>query len=139
MASLREIRAALASQIEAGVPSVTAKALTSSKLISPAAVIGFPPIDYRQVMSAGPHAVQLTFPVQILVAVATDQSAAETMCDLIDWTGSSSIPLAIEADPTLGSVVHQAVIAKNGGQDLEVLTIGNVPYLGYQLLVSIIP
>lgn len=37
--------------------------------------------------------------------------AQRTMCELADWTGTKSVPAAIRADATLGSVVSQCIVS----------------------------
>jgi hypothetical protein len=80
----------------------------------PALIVLAPSVpNYRETFGAttGPRSLELEV---LALAAPSDQSqllyAQRTLHELADWTGTKSVNAAINADPTLGSVVAQCFV-----------------------------
>lgn len=75
----------------------------------PHAVVAVPDIpEYRATFIRGQ--VDLEIDVYLFVGEQMDRASQASLAGFVDYSGSSSIPLAIEADRTLGGTVQDCVV-----------------------------
>ncbi len=136
MATLTEIRNALAAQIDALVPGLRTAATVPGTVNPPVAVITPNPaalINYLEVMGSG--LATWTMRVYIIVGTVSDRSAQAKLDGFLSPTGEASIPAAVNADPTLGGVVEYAVCTT--AQRYGEIVYAGVSYLGCEILVDV--
>lgn len=114
MAAITDLRDGLKANLET-VDGLRVLAYAPSELsTSPAAVVSFLGAEQvRQAMGAfGGGLIEWEFAVEVFVADNGDPGRAEERLDeLLD---STSVPAAIETDPTLGSAADHAVVVGYG-------------------------
>ena len=136
MATLTEIRDALAAQISALVPGLRTAATVPATINPPVAVITPNPaalINYLEVLSS--TVATWTMRVYIIVGTVSDRSAQTMLDAFLAPTGGSSVPAAINSDPTLGGVVEYAV--PTAAQRYGELQYAGIAYLGCEILVDV--
>lgn len=137
MASLSAIRTALANQIGT-LTGLRTLPEAKDQISPPVAVIlpGQPVVTYGQTMD-GAFIVNLRILIAISDAPPDEkvQRALDAYLGIGANAGTSSIPAAIMADPTLGGVVHFAepLTAGNYGQ----ISYNGITYFGSRIEVSI--
>ncbi|UBU11606.1 hypothetical protein [Nonomuraea gerenzanensis] len=119
MASLAQLREGLAVRLRT-IPVLTVHPQVPESITPPVAVItpgfeGEPCIRFDSTMARG--ADDFLFTVTLLVSMADDRSGQEELDAYLDGTGDRSIKAVIEADPSLGDLVHFAHVreARNYG------------------------
>lgn len=92
----------------------------------PQAIIAVPPIPppYRKAFARGK--VELDVPVYILIGNTLDRVTQIALATYADWSGTNSIPLAIEGDKTLGGAVDDAIV-----WDFRPLGVQEIDAIGY--------
>ncbi len=136
MATLTEIRDALAAQISALVPGLRTAATVPGTINPPVAVVTPNPaalINYLEVMNS--ELATWTMRVYIIVGTVSDRSAQTMLDNFLAPTGDSSVPAAINSDQTLGGVVEYAV--PTAAQRYGEIVYGGVSYLGCEILVDV--
>lgn len=118
-----QIRAALAAQINAAIPSLRTEVDTEEA--SPPVAIVLPGrgtyIDYTVAFQQGVYEINVR--VAILVSKASERTGMELLDGYLAAAGSLSVPAAILADPTLGRVCDYCV-------PQEATFEGNIPFGG---------
>lgn len=107
----------------------TISGLNTSEFVSdqvsvPCAIVGIPPINYRETMQKGKFSLAPT--VTVLVSAALDRNGQIQLAGYANPTGSTSIIVAIEGDKTLGGVVDDCIV-----WDFRPLGMEEVGLIGY--------
>jgi hypothetical protein len=71
--------------------------------------------------------VLIHWKIWVLVSKTLDRVAQAELAAYASWTGTNSVPLAIEGDPTLGGLVDQCVVDEF--ENLGMVEVNTVPYL----------
>lgn len=104
MASVKEIRTALAALLEAGLGSeLTVTAYMTANPVPPCADLFPTPVEYDAAFGRGSD--DWTFTVRVFVDAADDVSSQETLDEFLAPAGPKSVKAALEADPTLGGLL----------------------------------
>jgi hypothetical protein len=103
-------------------------------LVPPAAVVGWPDIDFDFVMGRG--ADSFDFPIRIYVGKASDRASNDKLEGYLNPDGATSVKAAVEADKTLGAVADTTRVRAASG--VAVFTIGGVDFLGVTFQVEVI-
>jgi hypothetical protein len=136
MADYTAIRDGLATRLDTVPTFLTVHATVPNRIVAPAAVVvpGRPVATYHDSMigSAGSLTV-FNFEIVCAVQSMSEEFAQDALDDLI--SGTSSVPAAIEADPTLGGAattcqVRQAV-------DYGVVAFADTEFIGARFLVEV--
>src|SRR6185312_16546119 len=85
------------------------KAYVADQINPPQAVVQVPDIsNYRETMGRGK--VVFPFSVFLFVSATLDRVGQQKLAEFVSWTGTNSIPLAIEGDKTLGGIVDDCIV-----------------------------
>jgi hypothetical protein len=135
MASLSELRAALAEQLTTMTSLQGIYTDEPGQVSPPAAVIrlGSPAITYSTSVAGGSH--DYNFTVLVLVGNATTVSQ-EALDGYLDPSGPDSVYAAVDADPTLGGVADSAMVTTV--QNAGLVTWAGGDYLGAEMLVTVL-
>lgn len=125
MATTQEVREAIAAQLLAANPDANVYGYAPDNLVTPALIVVTGSKSYDQTMGRGIHRHEFTImAVAGRVDARSAQDALDAMCDA---TGAQSVPLAIDADRTLGGLVAEATITDMTGYGP--VTIADIDYL----------
>ena len=132
MPTLKQIREALKTTL-ATIDGLRAFDYVPGGVSPPAAVVKPPQITYGTTLNEGSH--DLVYGVLVLVSLATDRTAQDTLEAYLDPSSAESIAAVIAADPTLGGVVDYAVVTvvQNTGN----VMFGDAEYFGAEVLVNV--
>jgi hypothetical protein len=111
---------------------------TSPGAVSPpGAIVGIPPIpDYRATFHRG--TVLLTdWPIYVLTSSMLDRVGQKALAEYMSWTGPNSVPLALEADPTLGGLCDDLIVTSARPLGLEEVGILNFFGGEFRLTISV--
>ena len=135
MASLSELRAALAAQLTSMTSLQGIYTDEPGQVSPPAAVIrlGSPAITYSTSVAGGSH--DYSFTILLLVGNASTVGQ-EALDGYLDTSGPDSIYAAVNADPTLGGVADSAEVTTV--QNAGLVTWAGADYLGAELLVAVL-
>jgi len=136
MADYTAIRDGLATRLETVPTFLTVHATVPGRIVAPAAVVvpGRPVATYHDSMIGSSGALTVfNFELVCAVQSMTEEYAQDALDDLI--SGTSSVPAAVEADPTLGGAattcqVRQAV-------DYGVVAFADTEFIGARFLVEV--
>lgn len=106
MASLTDIRAALAAAVQAGVPNLQASPYPLSSPEPPTAHVVPDEIDYHLTFGEG-GAEGWSFRVQVFFAYVEDEGSQRNADEFIN---DGTVRLALEDDPTLGGLVSDLIV-----------------------------
>jgi hypothetical protein len=94
----------------------------------PAAIVGIPPIpEYRAAFGRGTVFIR-SWPITVLTSAKVDRIGQRSLATYASWTGTKSVPLALEADPTLGGLIDDLVVTSFRPLGLE--EVGVIQYFG---------
>lgn len=131
MASVSQIREALAGQLTTNIPGLHA-APRLVQVLTPAAIIE---PDHGDTHDASLDGQLYFFKVTVLVGL-NDVEAAQIALDTYLTPGSGgSVQDAIETDPTLGGVVDDATVT--GWRDYQTYDVADGQYLGVRFDVQV--
>lgn len=133
MATLAEIRPALAARLD-----LIANLQTSAYLLAnptpPVAMVGGPDeIDWRREFGGTPT---WRLPIVVYAGAANDLSAQKRLDLYLAPTGADSIRATVDADPTLGGIVDSIAVVATSGYRTYILE-ANALYLGAEFAVEI--
>lgn len=136
MADYTAIRDGLATRLETVPTFLTVHATVPNRIVAPSAVVvpGRPVATYHDSMiGSGGSLTVFNFELVCAVQTAVEEFSQDAIDDLI--SGTSSVPAAIEADPTLGGAattcqVRQAV-------DYGVVAFADTEFIGARFLVEV--
>lgn len=103
----------------------------------PAAIVGVPPIgSYRAAFRRGTVLIE-GWPLYVLTSSKVDRVGQAQLAEYASWTGAKSVPLALEADPTLGGVVDDLIVESFRPLGLE--EVGIMQFFGgeFRLTMSV--
>lgn len=101
----------------------------------PAALVGFPEsIEYDTTMARG--ADRWSIPILVLVSRASERTARTRLGQYLDSTGATSIKTAIEADKTLGGVVHTTRVVR--ASTIGSYIVNDVDYVGATFIADVV-
>ena len=132
MATPAEIREALAAQIGAAVPALQVSPRSPGSITVPAAVVRRRTTTYGVTMDG---ADDTTYGVTVFVSFANTDVGTAALDDYLAPDGASSIPAAIDDDPTLGGVVDFAHVASAEGETVR--NYAGIDYLSAELVIEI--
>lgn len=135
MTTFSEIREALGSALGSidGLAVSSSARPTVSDLPAALVFAGSPVVAYDATFANGSH--DWTAEVLVLVSRGTDDVQAQDAIDAFTApAGASSIKAAIEADMTLGAVVH---IARVASADIGTVSVGGVEYFAATFTVEV--
>lgn len=136
MASLADIRAALAAAVGNVAMDLQVSAYMLAKPTPPCAQVVPDEMEYHQ--SFGSGAIEnWGLLVQVMVAANSDQGSQQLLDQLLESSGALSIKAAIEADKTLGGTVLSAVVTKTSGYRTYRLGATQAEALGAEWTVDI--
>ena len=112
-----------------------AVAISPGQINPPAAIVGLPPIpQYRATFGRG--TVYITgWPIIVLTSSQVDRVGQRKLAEYASWTGANSVPLALEADKTLGGLVDDLMV--DSFQPLGLEEVGVIGYFGGRFLVDL--
>lgn len=139
MATIAQIRTALASALNTGVSNVQVSAYQLANPVAPGLQIGLGQSSFTQSMrgASGTGHMEREFIVEAFVPMSTDVSAQKALDTLNDMVASGSVNAAIELDPTLGGVVHHAVVTESSQPQAYVRETGSALW-GCQFTVRVL-
>jgi hypothetical protein len=135
---LNAVRQAIAGYLGTTVPALEGHTFVRGSVNPPAIIVTPAPgvfLDYRVTQGQGFGALTYTLRLILLASTADNETGTVTLDAMIALDGPTSIPAALEADPTLGGQVGFAVptVAQRYGG----LTYGGVDYIGCELMVEV--
>lgn len=131
--TLAQIRSGLATRLET-IPNVQASAYRLARPSTPSVqVVGPEEVIYHEAMQNGHDSWAML--VMALMGTVTDRGAQIELDKMIAATGTSSVKAAIEADSTLGGVVHDLIVESCSGY--QIYTIEGMELLGAEWRVRI--
>lgn len=109
-----------------GAIGLRASATSPGVVNPPAAIVGVPPIpDYRATFGRG-RVLITGWPITVLTSSQVDRVGQRSLADYASWTGALSVPLALEADKTLGGLIDDLAV-----QSFRPLGLDEVGVIGY--------
>lgn len=132
MNTINAVRAALATRIATVGASFTAYPHWPGKVEPPCAVVARRETRLQPTFDIP---CELTLAVKVFVAFAEVSTAQTTLDDYLDATGSSSIVVAIYADPTLAGTVSWLRIVNV--EEEQIVSYGGTDYLSADLIVEV--
>lgn len=135
--SLQQIAAGIKERLDT-IPGLHAEDHAVAAPNFPAAMFVVPPIDYRLAMKADVAVVSIPAEIHVMVSHSSGHQAQKTkLWPYLDWTGSESILLAINADKTLGisDKVNANVMSCRG---LTLEEVGTLQAFGAAIELSIL-
>lgn len=101
--------------------------IVPDQISPPHALVGLPPIPvYRSSMQRGTYELDLT--VTVLVSAGVSRVGQLLLAEYASVSGANSIPLAIEADRSLGGTVDDCVVTSFRPLGLD--EVGAISYYG---------
>lgn len=132
--ALRELMEAIAETCR-DIPNLNASAEMTGSITPPYLMIGVPPIDsYRATFGRGKLMIE-DWPLYLFTSAKTDWVGQLEHADYVDWKGAKSIPLALEANPTLGGLAVDLQV--NGSRPLGVEEVGLIGYYGGLITITV--
>lgn len=119
---------AIAEAMQAKLAGIGLRATAESPgaINPPAAIVGVPAIpDYRATFGRG-YVLITNWPITVLTSALLDRIGQESLAEYASWTGPKSVPLALEADKTLGGLIDDLAV-----QSFRPLGLDEVGLLGY--------
>lgn len=102
----------------------------------PAAILGVPPVpEYRATFGRGSVYLR-DWPIVVLTSSKLDRIGQRALAEYASWTGPKSVPLALEADKTLGGLVHDLVVQSFRPLGLD--EVGILQYFGGEFRVDMV-
>lgn len=100
-----------------------------------AAVVTVPPVpSYRAAFARG--TIQITdWPIYILTSSAMNELGQRQLAEYLSWTGSKSVALALENEPTLAGAVDDLLVQSSRQLGLE--EAGGIGYFGGLILLTV--
>ena len=100
-----------------------------------AAVVTVPPVDsYRAAFARGTVQIR-DWPIYILTGAQMNELGQKQLAEYLSWTGSKSVALALENEPTLGGVVDDLLVQSSRPLGLE--EVGAVGYFGGLIMLTV--
>lgn len=101
----------------------------------PFLMVGLPPIpDYRATFGRGKVLIE-NWPLFVLTSAKVDRAGQKRLAEYASWTGAKSVPLALEADRTLGGIAVDLQV--NSFRPLGLEEVGIIQYFGGELLITV--
>ena len=132
MATVNEIREALADQIATAIPSLQVSPRSPGSITVPAAVVRRRTTTYDVTMDG---ADDTTYGVTVFASFANTDVGTQQLDDYLAPSGAKSVPAAIQADPTLGGVVDYCHVASAEGETVR--NYAGIDYLSAELVIEI--
>lgn len=125
-ATLTQLMDAIENRIKTAIPGLRVSSESPGIINPPAFIVGVPPVDdYRAAFGRG--TVYLSgWPLTVQTSAKIDRVGQRALADYASWTGTKSIPLALEGDPTLGGLISDLKVAS-----FRPLGLDEVGILGY--------
>lgn len=102
----------------------------------PAAFVGVPPVpEYRAAFGRGSVYLR-DWPLVVLTSSKLDRIGQRALAEYASWAGAKSIPLALEADKTLGGLVDDLVVQSFRPLGLD--EVGVLQYFGGEFRVDMV-
>jgi len=101
----------------------------------PCAIVGVPArIAYDAVMRS--PVARYEIPVRVLAGRVVEGESQDRLDGYISPDGTNSLRAAIDADPTLSNAAHTTRVIE--ARDYGVYTLGDVPYMGVEIVCEVI-
>lgn len=130
MATLSQIRDALAAQLAARIPGLRTSSTWPGQINPPGAVVTRRVTTYGTAMASGADDYLLA------VAVYVEQGQQDTLDGYLAAAGPTSIRAAVDADPTLGGLVDSAAVVR--AERDQLVEYAGVQYLSAELVVEVL-
>jgi hypothetical protein len=130
LADILANQAALVAALQAGT-DLTCYVGSRDSVEVPCLVVPLPEVEYDADFGADTH---LLYAVRYLVGRADETVAQERIADAMSTDGATSIPAAVNADPTLDGTCDFATVTRAGR--IGVYTYGEITYLGAEFTVD---
>lgn len=135
MADLQDIREGLVANVRATNPSLEATWFVKDAISPPQFVVGAPErIEFDVTIARG--ADRYLIPCRVYVGRTDDEDSQTTLDAFLNSKSAGGIKTAVESDITLGGAASTVRVIE--ARDYGEYVIGNVPYLGVELLVEVI-
>lgn len=113
---------------------VQASAVKPEGITTPAAIVGVPPVeDYQQAFARTKYTLRPT--ITVLTSAALDRVGQLKLAEYVSLSGSSSIPAAIHADPTLGGAAEAAEV--ESFRPFGIDDVGRIGYYGGMFVLRV--
>jgi hypothetical protein len=124
--ALPQLMDALAARLDS--IGLRASAESPGSINPPAAIVGVPPIpEYRAAFGRGTVYLR-GWPITVLTSAKVDRIGQRALATYASWTGDKSVPLALEADPTLGGLIDDLAVVSFRPLGLE--EVGIIQHFG---------
>ncbi len=134
MPTMWEIAEAVATQAKDAV-GLRSEPEIVGRIEPPFLMVGLPPLpEYRSTFQRGRILVE-DWPVYVLTSAKMTRAGQKLLADYASWSGAKSLPLALEAEPTLGGVVLD--IAVMSFRPLGTDEVGMIGYYGGEFRLSV--
>ncbi len=116
------------------ITGLRASAISPGQINPPVAIVGVPPIpEYRATYGRG-YVLITNWPIVVLTSIAVDRVGQRLLAEYAAWSGTKSVPLALEADKTLGGLIDD--IAVQSFRPLGVEEVGVLGYFGGEFRID---
>ena len=105
--TLAQIMAGIETRLQT-ITGLRTNDISPGQIVPPCAIVGVPPIKYRETMGRGTASLDMT--VTVFTSASMDRAGQLALAAYASPTGSDSILTAIEADKTLGGVVNDCIV-----------------------------
>lgn len=136
---LPALRSAIAGYLTSQIPGVEFHTFVRGSINPPAVIVTPAPgvfLDYRGTQDArNPGALTYTMRLILLASQADAETGTAVLDAMVALTGPTSIPEALEIDPTLAGQVGWCIPVT--AQRYGALTYGQVDYLGCEVMLEV--
>ena len=130
--TLSAIRTGIADRL-ATIPGLRVAEQIPEQINPPLAVITRQQVAYHGAFAGG--STEWTMQIQVIAGRMAEQQAQRQIDKWLSWSGPESVRAAIEADMTLGGVVHSCKVT--GADALTSIQVGDAEYLGVTVNLTI--
>lgn len=134
------LRSALAARLElveppAGQQRAQVFSRLKAQVTPPTLLVGYPEeINFHHQSQGGASVVMVVFGIG--AAGAYDEAAQDMVDSWLSTSGTSSVSVALEGDPSLGGISEDVTVTRSDGY--QVFSIANQAYLGCEWRVEVL-
>lgn len=133
--TLWQLMEAVSTQVKTAA-GLRSEAEITGSVQPPFLMVGVPPLgSYRATFNRGVVEIQ-DWPLYVLTSAKVDRVGQRALAEYASWTGPKSVPLALEADKTLGGIADD--LAVTSFRPLGIEEVGIVGYFGGEFRLSVL-
>lgn len=113
MSTVQQMAEAISTQLSAPPYNIRTEAYLADTFSPPVALVAIRDVTYHEAFGSFPLGMY-RFEIYVICARPSDRAGIEAIEAFMSSSGNSSVRAALEADPTLGGVVDNAIVRSSG-------------------------